>query len=229
MKKINKNNPSTPKTFREIRYEEKKDAIVKSASKAFGRKGFGSATIEEIANEMKMTKGSLYYYFKTKEELLYEAHLLSLKAVVEKITQINATSDPPDVKLGKAVFEHVELLARDFEGAFLLQQEYILPEPYKKEVMALRNLYESQFIRIIEEGVKAKNFSAKNVKMAAFCMLGAINWFLRWYSSSGPLKPEEIAEDFVDFFFNGLLIKKSPTQGERNGHQRSAGRRKNNS
>ena len=55
------------KSFREIRYEEKKLAIIKSAAKAFGQKGFHASTIEDITNDLKMTKGSLYYYFSTKK------------------------------------------------------------------------------------------------------------------------------------------------------------------
>jgi len=66
-----KANKTKSKSFREIRYEEKKLAIIKSAAKAFGQKGFHAATIEDITNELKMTKGSLYYYFSTKEELKY--------------------------------------------------------------------------------------------------------------------------------------------------------------
>ncbi len=222
------NNLSSTKSFREIRYEEKKDAIIKAAAKAFGRKGFDSATIEEIANEIKMTKGSLYYYFKIKEELLYEAHLLSLKAVIDNITKINESPDPPNIKFRNAVIKHIEVLARDYEGAFLLQQEFALPEPYKKEVIALRDLYESQFNKIIYEGVKTKIFSVKDAKISSFCMLGAINWFLRWYSSPGRLTAQEIGEAFVDFFSSGLLIRRRNVQGEHHGPERGFRRRKNN-
>ena len=70
------------KKFREIRYDEKKAAIIKSSIKAFGKKGFHATTIEDITDELKMTKGSLYYYFPTKESLLYEAHILSLEKVI---------------------------------------------------------------------------------------------------------------------------------------------------
>lgn len=229
MLKTHKSPGAAPKSFREIRYEEKKDAIIMSASRAFGKKGFDSTTIEEIANESKMTKGSLYYYFKTKEELLYEAHLLSLKAVIKRITEINETPDPSEFKFRRAVTEHLKILANDFEGAFLLQQEYALPEHYKKEVIALRDLYEAQFIRILQEGIRAKRFSVKDAKVASFCMLGAINWFLRWYSSKERLSVEEIADAFVDFFFHGLLGKQNMSQGELHGHQRGAGRGKNHS
>ena len=193
------------KSFREIRYEEKKLAIIKSAAKAFGQKGFHAATIEDITNDLKMTKGSLYYYFSTKEELLYNAHVLSLEKVLKNIIKINATDDPPDIKLTAAISKHLKVFATDFEGAFLLQYEFHLPEEYLEKIIAMRDNYQNNFIQIIEEGIQAGIFRARSARMAAFIILGSINWFLRWYSSSGSWSVDEISAAYVDLFSNGLL------------------------
>ena len=201
-KKVNK---TKGKSFREIRYEEKKLAIIKSAAKAFGQKGFHAATIEDITNELKMTKGSLYYYFSTKEELLYNAHLLSLEKVLKNIIKINDTDDPPDIKLNTAIAKHLEVLATDFEGAFLLQYEFHLPKEYLDEVNALRDTYQKNFIQIIEEGIQTGIFKPQNARMVAFIILGSINWFLRWYSSTGQWSVKQIANAYVDLFCKGLL------------------------
>jgi AcrR family transcriptional regulator len=193
------------KSFREIRYEEMKQAIIKSASKAFGRKGYHAATIEDITNELKMTKGSLYYYFSSKEELLYNAHVLSLEKVLQNILKINATNDPPDTKLTTAITKHLKVFANDFEGAFLLQYEFQLPDEYLDKIIAMRDNYQNNFIQIIEEGIQAGIFKARSARMAAFIILGSINWFLRWYSSDGSWSVDEISAAYVDLFSNGLL------------------------
>lgn len=193
------------KSFREIRYEEKKLAIIKSAAKAFGQKGFHAATIEDITNDLKMTKGSLYYYFSTKEELLFNAHLLSLEKVLKNIIQINDTGDPPDMKLKAAISRHLEVLATDFEGAFLLQYEFHLPQEYLNEIIVMRDTYQKNFIQIIEEGIQAGIFKTQNARKVAFIILGSINWFLRWYSSTGSWSIEEISNAYIDLFCNGLL------------------------
>lgn len=206
MGNLNKRDNSKVKTFREIRYEEKKAAIIKSAAKAFGRKGFFATTIEDITNELKMTKGNLYYYFSTKEDLVYAVHLLSLEKVLLNIIKINATDNPPDVKLKAAISKHLEVLARDFEGAFMLQYEFHLPKKFLDEIMALRDLYQKNFVQIIEEGIQADIFRRQNARMAAFIILGSINWFLRWYASTGDWSVEEIIDAYIDLFCNGLLM-----------------------
>lgn len=199
-------NSPKKKSFREIRYEEKKAAIIKSAAKAFGRKGFHATAIEDITNELKMTKGSLYYYFSTKEELLYNAHLLSLEKVLQNIIEVNATDDPPDVKLNAAISQHLELFARDFEGAFMLQYEFHLPDEYLHKILKMRDNYQQNFIRIIEEGMEAGIFRPQNARMAAFIILGSINWFVRWYSSQGKWTVEEISAAYIDLYCNGMLL-----------------------
>jgi AcrR family transcriptional regulator len=213
MKKSEQSLPLDKRSFREIRYEEKKRAIVINAAKAFAKKGFDSTTIEEIAHALKMTKGSFYYYFKNKEEILYQAQLFSLKAGVKVLTQINKSSEPPEIKLRNAVIQNMKRLFNDFEGSLILQQYYALPENYQKDIHTLRDLYEAQFIQILKEGIKAKKYSVKNIKMAAYCMFGAMNWFLRWYKPSGRLTIEEIGNAFIDFFFYGLLTRK-PSEKE---------------
>lgn len=210
MKQNKLENTAEPRSFRQIRYDEKRVAIIKSAAKAFGRKGFFAATIEDIANELTMTKGSLYYYFSTKEELLFEVHQVSLHEVLINIRKIVASKALPDQKMRQAITKHLEVFAKEYEGAYLLQQEYNLPELYKKKIIALRDEYEKHLIGIVEEGVKAKLFSVKDTKITSFCILGAINWFLRWFSSSGKLTVDEIADIYSDFFLRGLLTRKAP-------------------
>ena len=205
MNKTEKNDADRTKSFREIRYEEKRQAIIKSAAKAFGQKGFHAATIEDITNELKMTKGSLYYYFSTKEELLYKAHVLSLSRVLESILKINASGAPPAERIRAAITRHLQVLAEDFEGAFMLQYEFHLPPDYRDEILAMRNRYEENFVRIIRDGMESGEFRVANPRMVAFVMLGAINWFLRWYSSTGKHTVEEIADVYIDLFCLGLL------------------------
>src|SRR3712207_3406901 len=124
------------------RFGRRRAAIIKSAAHVFGRKGFHATTLDEIAAELQVTKASLYYYFSTKGELLYEVHLLSMQDVLSRAERIRAAYDSPIAQLEAAITEHLRVLAGDYEGAFLLQQEYDLPEEYRAEIIRLRDRYE---------------------------------------------------------------------------------------
>ena len=202
---------AAPVASGESRFSRRRAAIIKSAAHVFGRKGFHATTLEEIAAELQVTKASLYYYFSTKEELLYEVHLLSLQDVIGRVERIRATSDSPVDQLEAAITEHLRVLAGDYEGAFLLQQEYDLPEEYRKEIVRLRDKYEKTLLEIVQQGERERLFRVKDARIAVRMLLGAINWFLRWYRASGRLAVDEIAAAYVDVVFYGMLAP--PTAG----------------
>lgn len=187
------------------RFDRKRTLILKSAAHVFGRKGFHAATLEEIAALLKVTKASLYYYFSTKEELLYEVHLLSLEDVLARLDRARAGYESPVDQLRAAVTEHLRVLAGDYEGAFMLQQEYDLPDQYRASIVALRDRYEAQMLDIVQQGVRQRLFRTKDARVAVRMLLGSINWFLRWYRADGRLTVDEIAEAYMDFTFYGLL------------------------
>ena len=187
------------------RFSRKRERIIRAAGQAFGRKGFHATTLDEIAAELDVTKASLYYYFETKEALLYEVHLLSLQEVNERLEQILERDGSPLELLQDAIREHLRLLDSDYEGTFLLQQEYELAPNYREEVLRMRRDYERKFRSIVEKGVRQGLFRVKDLKVAVRMMLGAINWSLRWYRSGGRLNVEELADAYIDFFLYGLL------------------------
>ena len=87
----------------------------------------------------------------------------------------------------------------------MLQYEFHLPDEYLKKIIEMRDIYQRNFIQIIEEGIQAGIFKSQNARMASFIILGSINWFLRWYSSSGAWTVEDISDAYIDLFCNGLL------------------------
>jgi AcrR family transcriptional regulator len=196
---------SAPVRDADSRFGRRRAAIIKSAAHVFGRKGFHATTLEEIAADLQVTKASLYYYFSTKEELLYEVHLLSMQDVLGRLERIQAAHDSPVAQLEAAVTEHLRVLAGDYEGAFLLQQEYDLPEEYRQEIIRLRDRYEKALLDIVQEGERQRVFRVKDARVAVRMLLGAINWFLRWYRAGGRLTVDEIAAAYVDFVLYGLL------------------------
>lgn len=188
------------------RFSRRRASIVTSAAQVFGRKGFHGATLDEIAAQLDVTKASLYYYFSTKEELLYEVHLLSMQGVIKGLEQARASFDSPVEQLQEAIRSHLHVLAADYEGAFLLQQEYELPETFRAEIVQLRDRYEHMLLEIIQEGVRRRVFRVKDARVVARMILGAVNWFVRWYRSGGRLTAEEIAEAYTDAILYGLLV-----------------------
>jgi AcrR family transcriptional regulator len=192
------------KNFRQIRYEDKKSQILESAARIFSRKGFEKATMEDVSNELYMTKGSLYHYIKSKEDMLFQCHMKALEMGNEGLEEILNSDYPPKTKLYKAIIRHIELITKEFVVGSLRQQELLLPKHMYEKVIKERDKFEKIFMKILEDAIKELHLNKDDVKIRAYTILGAINWIPRWYSSKGKLSATEIGKMMADYLVGRL-------------------------
>ena len=193
-------------SFREIRFNEKKDAIFSAAAKIFAEKGYEKTTLEEIAAALNMTKSNIYYYFKGKEDILLQSMIRAHSLANEFLNNIAEKGHiSPEVKLTMAIKEHIKVLTKTFVYGTLRQQELLLPEKSRKSIIAERDKFQETLMSIVQEGIEVGDFRKVNLKMVSMAILGATNWVARWYSPDGRLTGEEIGEEFADYLVAGLL------------------------
>lgn len=98
-------------TGKEKRVRLTQQAIVTAAAELFARNGFGATSLEDIAEEIGVTKGALYYHVKNKEEILRLIYLMVLTASEEPLGHIVDSDLPPAEKLRRAVEHHTAVAA----------------------------------------------------------------------------------------------------------------------
>lgn len=192
------------KNYRIIRYKEKKNDILKSAASVFTEKGFEKATLDEIADALNLTKGSLYYYIRSKEDMLFQCIMKALEIANEGLIEVIRMDLPPELKLHKAIVSHIKVLTTGFVVGTIRQQELLLPKRMRDQVIRERDRFEKNFLSLIGEGINVGTFEEAGWKMKGYAMLGALNWIPRWYSRNGELSPEEIAQIMADYLIKGL-------------------------
>ncbi|MBI5605162.1 MAG: TetR/AcrR family transcriptional regulator [Deltaproteobacteria bacterium] len=193
------------KNYQKIRYEIKKNDILENAAKMFLKKGFEKAALEDIAHELKMTKGSLYYYIKSKEDMLFQCIMKANKMANDVLEGVEKMDLPPAEKLRQAILGHTKVLTTDFVVGVLRQQELLLPTHMRDTVIHERDRFEKKFLAIVKEGIRKETFQKEDWKMRAYAILGALNWIPRWYTPDGKLSPEEIGEAMANYLIRGLL------------------------
>jgi TetR/AcrR family transcriptional regulator, cholesterol catabolism regulator len=166
--------------YRKIRYEIKKNDILENAAKMFSKKGFEKAALEDIAHELKMTKGSLYYYIKSKEDMLFQCIMKALKMTHDMMDEVEKLDLPPELKLRQVILGHTKVLTTDFVVGVLRQQELLLPKNMRETVIRERDRFEQRFLAILKEGIKKGVFHQEDWKMRAYAIQGALNWIPRW-------------------------------------------------
>lgn len=184
--------------------ELRRTEIFRSLGLVLLERGIAGITMGEIAERLGMTKGSLYYYFKDKDDLLYQCHMrameVSRRALVETATQHLA----PDVRLRRVLVTHIRGITEEVYGAVVLTDIESLSPARRRRYVANRDRFERGVREIIAEGVRGKVFREVDPKLAGFVMLGAINWISKWYSPAGPWSSQAVAEQFADFLLAAL-------------------------
>jgi TetR/AcrR family transcriptional regulator len=186
------------------RSQARRIEILRSAAAAFRRRGYHGASVDEIARALRMTKSHLYYYFRNKEEILFVLHDYSLDILLGRLREVQESGAPPDEKLRRLVHAFVHMIIDDLHGTALTMDLQALSPPRLRRIIAKRDRFDRGVRRVIRDGMEAGLFSPGDSKLAAFAVLGAVNWITRWYDPKGGATSEEIGRYFAELAVAGL-------------------------
>lgn len=194
----------TPSAHVATKRKVKRARILESAVRSFAAKGFYGTSMDDIAEELLLTRGSLYYYFRDKEEILALCHETANQAMLDVAERVRASALPPDQALRRIVAEHARVMVDKFHGTALALQFDALDARRRAAVVSVRDAYEASLRDVIAEGVAKRIFRSVDPKITAFAILGALNWMARWYRAGGGASADEISEAFASLFLDGL-------------------------
>src|SRR5262249_60612199 len=137
--------------------------LMEAARRVIGRHGFEGTTIDRVAEEAHVAKGTIYLYFSNKEDLLHAAVFEGLRAMIDETRRSDRTELPPLERLRAFVNTQFEIQSsnQDFLKAFFLESRFVTFEPGDERGEALRSLYTEHLdlvAPILEPAVKARTF-----------------------------------------------------------------------
>jgi TetR/AcrR family fatty acid metabolism transcriptional regulator len=187
---------------------DKREAILRAAIKVFAGKGFFNSKVADIAKEAGIADGTVYLYFKSKDEILHSIFDRAMEEFIAEGKKELAKLDSPQEKLRKIAELHLEKLGADREMAIVFQVELRGSTKFMEEFSAAGFADYLEIIReTIAEGQK-KGIFRKDLKpiVVAKILYGALdemvtNWILS--QKSYPLKP--LANEVLKVFFGGIL------------------------
>jgi AcrR family transcriptional regulator len=185
-------------------FTDRRLEILRSAADAFTRNGFTRATMGEIADKVQMAKGNLYYYFPSKQDLLFFCQDESLGRLLDQTETISKTNLPADEQLRSMIVFHVKTILEELPGSTAHTDFRSLPAPLLRKVIKKRDKYELAYRAVIERGIKQGIFRKCNVKTATWAILGALNWSVQWFSPKGEITVDQLGRDFADLFVHSL-------------------------
>ena len=181
------------------------------AAQVFNERGFVASTLDEVAERLKITKPTLYYYVKSKDEILYECVRMGLTMLQEAIQTAGASGGSALDKLVVAMRKYAEIVTMDFGMCLIRVGEDPLPLESQRKLRRIKAAIDGEFRELIRQGIGEGSINNCDPKITAFALAGALSWIGRWYRPGGDLSPAQIADHFVALLVNGLCG--GPTRG----------------
>jgi AcrR family transcriptional regulator len=183
---------------------QRQEVILRSVANVLRNSRTSSLSIQDVADELGMTKGNLYYYFKDKQDILYQCHMRSMAISLRALEEARTIGRTPSESLRILLTGHMRGILDDGFGSILQTDlEHFRPDQ-RKTYIKKRDELERSVRSMIEDGVRLGEFECANVKLVGFAILGAINWIPKWYRSTGTFSSETIVEEMVNYFLRGL-------------------------
>jgi AcrR family transcriptional regulator len=180
--------------------------ILDAAVELFAEQGFDGTSVQEIVDRAAVTKGAMYHYFTSKDDLLYEIYHSLISVQQTAMDRILDAGLPPQEAIRAIIVNLVETTtARLGETAVFAREMHKLGADRMAAVRSERRVYHETFRYVVARGQRDGAFadvaSAETVTLMVF---GVINQLPQWYRPDGPKTARQLGDEIADFVVAGL-------------------------
>jgi AcrR family transcriptional regulator len=184
-------------------YDEKLQRILKTAAEIFADKGYHQASIRDIARETKVSLSGLYYYFDSKEELLFLIQDHAFGTLLANLEGMLAGVEDPVRRLRILIENHLRFFTGNMAEMKVLSHEArALEGEFRRKVNAKKRRLTEMAMEILKEVNPASEI---DLRVATFSLFGMMNWLYNWYREDHDVPVEKLAEDISRLFLGGYL------------------------
>jgi TetR/AcrR family transcriptional regulator, cholesterol catabolism regulator len=188
----------------------RKQMVIDTAINIFHQKGYRTATLDDVAHELGLSKAALYHYVSSKEDLLSLIYIQALENYFANAYEIDEMDLAPPEKLRFLIRHHIEniIIGNLPMFAVFFSEENQLPEKQFQKIREEKRKYSKIVEKIIAEGIEQRFFRPMDPKLQAFAIIGMCNWLYKWYNPDEKKgrSPENITDQFLDLLENGYLM-----------------------
>ncbi|HEX2091324.1 MAG TPA: TetR/AcrR family transcriptional regulator [Longimicrobiaceae bacterium] len=184
-------------------YDEKLESILRTAAQIFAEKGYHQASIRDIARATRVSLSGLYYYFSSKEELLFLIQDHAFGTLDETLDRLLQGVEDPIRKLRLLMENHLRYFVNNMAEMKVLSHEAeSLTGELRERVNARKRRLTERVMGILEELDPGNGI---DLRVATFSLFGMMNWLYSWYRPDRDLPVERLAEDMSRLFLGGFL------------------------
>jgi AcrR family transcriptional regulator len=159
----------------------RKIEITRMMATVIAERGYYDASLEEVADRLDLAKASLYYYFTSKEDLVFACLESCASEVSTRLAAIAAAEGTPTERLRSLIDCQIRIITKDNpEVARLFLHPMVLPESFGPAVQRWREEHDNIFRGVINQGIKSGEFAAIDPTVSRLCLQGALGMVPEW-------------------------------------------------
>jgi AcrR family transcriptional regulator len=183
-----------------------KERLLRVATRLFARHGFEGTSVQDIVDAAGVTKGAMYHYYGSKDDLLYEVYHQLLTMQMSHLTDIVKGPGTAEERVRAAAIDVVESSLANLDDMIVFFRSlHMLPDDRQTRVRAERRAYHDQFRSLVEEGMAAGVFRTEvSADVVVHYFLSTVNQLGSWFRPDGPLTARQVGEQYTDLLLSGL-------------------------
>jgi AcrR family transcriptional regulator len=198
--------PSEPQS----RYDQKLVHVLKTSAGVFADKGYHSTSMRDISRATKMSLSGLYYYFKSKEELLFLIQDYCFSTIIDDCRRLLEGIDDPIRRLKLLIENHLNYFVNNMNEMKVLSHEAnsISGEMFRR-VNRKKRQYVDLVMNLLREIARENGVDGVDVRVATFSLFGMMNWIYNWYDPRKDVDVAGLSHNMTRLFLSGFLGDKT--------------------
>jgi len=188
------------------RYDQKLVHVLKTSAAVFADKGYHSTSMRDISRATKMSLSGLYYYFKSKEELLFLIQDYCFGTVIDDCRRLLEGVDDPVRRLKLLIENHLNYFVQNMNEMKVLSHEAdsISGDLFKK-VNTKKRQYVNLVMNLLGEIARENRAEGVDIRVATFSLFGMMNWIYNWYNPRKDVDVAGLSQNITRLFLGGFL------------------------
>ncbi len=222
---------ATPPT----RYDKRMSEILAHATEVFRENGYEGASMRDLSRATGMSLAGLYYYFESKERLLFLIQKHTFTTIVARLKKRLEHVSRPEERIRVFILNHLEyFLANQAAMKVLSHEAEVLKNGFAAELAATKREYYRICVGLLDD-LKRERELQFPTRLAVLSLFGMMNWIYTWYKPRVDADVTSIAREMGDIFLRGVtngrkaIAKKNDFNSRRkessNGNHHAAGKR----